>query len=60
MPPLQFFVPEPVTRAQQLIHETKDSPMDIGVKLGYKNPRHFAPIFRRLLAVTPTRFGSAL
>jgi AraC family transcriptional regulator len=60
MSPLQFVTRERITRAQQLIRETKRSLIEIGLEVGYKNPSHFAQVFRRVAGVTPTDFRSAL
>jgi AraC family transcriptional regulator len=60
MSPLQFVTRERITRAQQLIRETKRSLIEIGLDVGYKNPSHFAQVFRRVVGVTPTEFRSAL
>ncbi|MCA1658374.1 MAG: AraC family transcriptional regulator [Verrucomicrobiaceae bacterium] len=30
------------------------------LEVGYKNPSHFAQVFRRVVGVTPTEFRSAL
>ncbi|MEP6822415.1 MAG: helix-turn-helix transcriptional regulator, partial [Chthoniobacterales bacterium] len=60
MSPLQFVTRERITRAQQLIRETKRSLIEIGLEVGYKNPSHFAQVFRRVAGVTPTEFRSAL
>jgi AraC family transcriptional regulator len=60
MSPLQFVTRERITRAQQLIRETKRSLIEIALDVGYKNPSHFAQVFRRVVGVTPTEFRSAL
>jgi AraC family transcriptional regulator len=60
MSPLQFVTRERITRAQQLIRETKRNLIEIGLDVGYKNPSHFAQVFRRVVGVTPTEFRSAL
>lgn len=60
MSPLQFVTRERITRAQQLIRETRRSLIEIGLDVGYKNPSHFAQVFRRVAGVTPTEFRSAL
>jgi AraC family transcriptional regulator len=60
MSPLQFVTRERITRAQQLIRETKRSLIEIGLDVGYKNPSHFAQVFRRVVGVTPTESRSAL
>jgi AraC family transcriptional regulator len=60
MSPLQFVTRERITRAQQLIRETKRSLIEIGLDVGYKNPSHFAQVFRRVVGVPPTEFRRAL
>jgi AraC family transcriptional regulator len=60
MTPLQFVTRERITRAQQLIRETKRNLIEIGLEVGYKNPSHFAQVFRRVVGVTPTDFRSTL
>jgi AraC family transcriptional regulator len=60
MSPLQFVTRERITRAQQLIRETSRTLIEIGLEVGYKNPSHFAQVFRRVVGVTPTEFRSAL
>jgi AraC family transcriptional regulator len=60
MSPLQFVTRERITRAQQLIRETRRSVIEIGLDVGYKNPSHFAQVFRKVVGVTPTEFRSAL
>ncbi|HKP04303.1 MAG TPA: helix-turn-helix domain-containing protein [Chthoniobacterales bacterium] len=60
-----------ITRAQQLIRAvtaakqrpgfpTRRSLIEIGLDVGYKNPSHFAQVFRRMVGVRPTDFRSAL
>jgi AraC family transcriptional regulator len=60
MSPLQFVTRERITRAQQLIHETSRSLIEIALDVGYTSPSHFAQVFRRIVGVTPTEFRSAL
>jgi AraC family transcriptional regulator len=60
MTPLQFVTRQRITRAQQLIRETKRSLIDVGLEVGYSSPSHFAQVFRRVVGVTPTDFRSSL
>src|SRR6185436_10689583 len=60
MTPLQFVTRERITRAQQLIRETRRSLIEIGLDVGYKNPSHFAQVFRKVVGLTPTEFRSGL
>ena len=58
--PLQFVTRERITRAQQMIRETKRSLIEIALEVGYTSPSAFAQVFRRVVGVTPTEFRSAL
>ncbi|MGB8168587.1 MAG: AraC family transcriptional regulator [Chthoniobacteraceae bacterium] len=60
MTPLQFVTRERITRAQQMIRETKRSLIEIGLEIGYTSPSHFAQVFRRVVGVTPTQFRNSL
>jgi len=60
MTPLQFVTRERITRAQQVIRETRRSLIEIGLDVGYKNPSHFAQVFRRVVGITPTEFRTNL
>jgi AraC family transcriptional regulator len=60
MTPLEYVTRERITRTQQMIRETSHSLIDIGLKVGYTSPSHFAQIFRRVVGVTPTEFRSSL
>jgi AraC family transcriptional regulator len=60
MTPLQFVTRGRITRAQQLIRETRRSLIDVGLEVGYSSPSHFAQVFRRVVGVTPTKFRSSL
>ena len=48
------------SRAGGLGFPTKRSLIEIGLEVGYKNPSHFAQVFRRVVGVKPTEFRSAL
>ena len=58
--PLQFVTRERITRAQQMMRETKRSLIEIALEVGYTSPSAFAQVFRRVVGVTPTEFRSAL
>jgi AraC family transcriptional regulator len=60
MTPLQFVTRQRITRAQQLIRETSQSLIQVGLEVGYTSPSHFAQVFRRVVGVTPTEFRSSL
>ena len=58
--PLQFVTRERITRAQQMMRETKRSLIEIALEVGYTSPSAFAQVFRRVVGVTPTEFRGAL
>ena len=58
--PLQFVTRERITRAQQMMRETKRSLIEIALEVGYTSASAFAQVFRRVAGVTPTEFRSAL
>lgn len=60
MTPLQFITRRRVTRAQQLIRETRRSLIDIALEVGYSSPSHFAQVFRKVTGVSPTEFRGSL
>ena len=58
--PLQFVTRERITRAQQMMRETKRSLIEIALEVGYTSPSAFAQVFRRVVGVTSMEFRSAL
>ncbi len=58
--PLQFVTRERITRAQQIMRETKRSLIEIALEVGYTSPSAFAQVFRRVVGVTPTKFRAKL
>ena len=60
MTPLQFITRQRMDRAQQMLRETKNSIIEIGLEVGYTSPSHFAQVFRRTVGVPPSQYRSAL
>jgi len=60
MSPLQFVTRARITRAQQLIHETPGSLIEIALEVGYTSPSHFSKVFRRHVGITPQEFRDDL
>ena len=60
MSPLQFVTRERITRAQQLMRETKRSLIEIALDVGYTSPSHFAKVFRRVTGMAPNEFRSSV
>ena len=56
--PLQFVTRERITRAQQMMRESKRSLIEIAFEVGYTSPSAFAQVFRRIAGVTPTEVRS--
>jgi AraC family transcriptional regulator len=58
--PLQFVTRERITRAEQMMRESKRSLIEIALEVGYTTPSAFAQVFRRVVGVMPTEFRRAL
>jgi AraC family transcriptional regulator len=54
--PSQFFIRLRMARARQLLVETDQSVIDIGLEVGYGSPSHFSQVFKREVGVTPTQY----
>lgn len=54
--PSQFFIRLRMARARQLLVETDQSVIDIGLEVGYSSPSHFSQVFKREVGVTPTQY----
>ncbi|MDB6080379.1 MAG: AraC family transcriptional regulator [Akkermansiaceae bacterium] len=51
--PSKYFIGLRMTKAQQLLRETKRSIIDIGLEVGYSSPSHFSQVFRKEVGQTP-------
>ena len=54
--PHDYILRQKLLLACQLLKETSLSNKQIGVKIGYAEPSHFARTFRRVMRMTPSRF----
>ncbi|MND32640.1 HTH-type transcriptional regulator YesS [compost metagenome] len=54
--PLQFFIRLRMARARQLLLETDQSIIDVGLEVGYSSHSHFSQVFKREVGVTPTQY----
>lgn len=54
--PSQFFIRLRMARARQLLLETDQSIIDIGLEVGYSSPSHFSQIFKREVGLTPSQY----
>jgi AraC family transcriptional regulator len=58
LPPHQFVVARRVERARELLRRPDRLPLaDIAVQVGFSDQSHFTRHFKRLVGVTPRRFG---
>ena len=54
--PHQYLVRQRLAKAKELLRYSDMAIADIGYTVGYKNPSHFAKVFRRHLKVTPKAY----
>ena len=54
--PSQYFIRLRMTRAQELLRETKNSIIEIGLDVGYTSASHFAHVFRKEVGLTPMQY----
>jgi len=57
---VQFITRERIARAQQVIHETRRSLIEIAIEMDYSSRNHFAQMFRPVVGVTPTEFRTEM
>ncbi|MEO5714005.1 MAG: helix-turn-helix domain-containing protein [Luteolibacter sp.] len=56
--PSKYFIGLRMTKAQQLLRETKRSIIDIGLEVGYTSASHFSQVFRKETGQTPQDYRS--
>jgi AraC family transcriptional regulator len=54
--PHSYVIHQRIARAKQLLRDPKHSIIEAGLDTGFKNPSHFARVFRRLEGTTPSQF----
>ncbi|HET9182920.1 MAG TPA: AraC family transcriptional regulator [Candidatus Angelobacter sp.] len=54
--PHSYILLQRIERAKQHLRDPKRSIIDVGLEAGFKNPSHFARIFRKFEGTTPSRF----
>ncbi|MES2739210.1 MAG: helix-turn-helix domain-containing protein [Verrucomicrobiota bacterium] len=57
--PSKYFIRLRMTKAQQLLRETKRSIIDIGMEVGYTSASHFSQVFRKETGQTPQDYRHA-
>jgi AraC family transcriptional regulator len=56
MTPLEFINHRRIERARQLLATEGPPIMELGMRVGFSSPNHFARLFRRLTGVTPSEY----
>lgn len=54
--PSQYFIRLRMSKAQELLRETKKPVIEIGLDVGYASPSHFAHVFRRETGLSPLEY----
>ncbi|MFC3215716.1 helix-turn-helix domain-containing protein [Novosphingobium panipatense] len=57
--PSQYFIRLRVSRARQLLRETDQPIIAVGLEVGYSSPSHFAQVFRKETGVSPRSYRHA-
>jgi len=60
MPPLRFLQQRRLARAKEMLSERTLSVSDVSAAVGYRDPSHFAALFRREFGVSPGEFRRSL
>ena len=54
--PSRYFIRLRVSKAQELLRETKRSVIEIGMDVGYTSPSHFSHVFRKETGLSPLEY----
>jgi AraC family transcriptional regulator len=57
-PPHRFVLLQRIERAKELLRSPILSVLEIGMRVGFQNPSHFARMFHRFVGITPSGFRS--
>ena len=60
MPPLRFIQQRRLARAREMLSQRTLSVSDVSAEVGYRDPSHFAALFRREFGVSPGEFRRSL
>ena len=60
MPPLRFIQQRRLARAREMLSQRTLSVSDVSAEVGYRDPSHFAALFRREFGVSPAEFRRSL
>jgi AraC family transcriptional regulator len=56
--PHQYVVKRRIARAKELLRNPSITVFEVGIRVGYVDPKHFRDLFRREVRVTPTDYRS--
>jgi AraC family transcriptional regulator len=56
--PHQYVVQRRIERAKELLRDPNISVFEVGIRVGYLDPKHFRDLFRRVVRATPTEYRS--
>jgi AraC family transcriptional regulator len=54
--PHQYVVQRRIDRAKEMLHRSQMSILEIGVRVGYADPKHFRTLFRRAVDASPNEY----
>ncbi|MEG9438394.1 helix-turn-helix transcriptional regulator [Edaphobacter sp. HDX4] len=57
--PHQYVIQRRIDRAKEMLRNSQMSIFEIGVRVGYADPKHFRTLFRREVGVAPNAFRAA-
>jgi AraC family transcriptional regulator len=57
--PHQYVVQRRIERARELLRDPNISVFEVGIRVGYLDPKHFRDLFRREVRATPTDYRSS-
>ena len=57
--PHQYVVQRRIERAKELLRDPNISVFEVGIRVGYLDPKHFRDLFRREVRATPTDYRSS-
>ena len=58
-PPYRYLIDRRIEHAKALLRESDATVAEIGRRVGFRSPRHFAAMFQRLVGTSPGRFRHA-
>jgi AraC family transcriptional regulator len=57
-PPYRFVLLQRIECAKELLRNRALSVLEVGIRVGFQNPSHFARMFHRFVGVSPSKFQS--